>query len=79
MTKEVEVGDEFAGKVVKTTTFGALIELSKSSVGTSTKDPAWGADALTAWFALIGTALAAARSGSPARRRSPVTQEKAAT
>jgi hypothetical protein len=24
------------------------------------KDPAWGADALTAWFALIGTALAAA-------------------
>ena len=60
MTKEVEVGDEFAGKVVKTTTFGALIELSKASVGTSTKDPAWGADALTAWFALIGTALAAA-------------------
>ena len=27
MTKEVEVGDEFTGKVVKTTTFGAFIEL----------------------------------------------------
>ena len=27
MTKEVEVGDEFTGKVVKTTTFGAFVEL----------------------------------------------------
>jgi polyribonucleotide nucleotidyltransferase len=33
MTKEVEVGDEFAGKVVKTTTFGAFIELSKGTDG----------------------------------------------
>jgi polyribonucleotide nucleotidyltransferase len=33
MTKEVEVGDEFAGKVVKTTAFGAFIELSKGTDG----------------------------------------------
>jgi polyribonucleotide nucleotidyltransferase len=33
MMKEVEVGDEFAGKVVKTTTFGAFIELSKGTDG----------------------------------------------
>ncbi|MEJ7789330.1 MAG: S1 RNA-binding domain-containing protein, partial [Thermoleophilaceae bacterium] len=33
MTKEVEVGDEFTGKVVKTTTFGAFIELSKGNDG----------------------------------------------
>ncbi len=33
MMKEVEVGDEFSGKVVKTTTFGAFVELSKGSDG----------------------------------------------
>src|SRR6201998_1176373 len=33
MTKEVEVGDEFTGKVVKTTTFGAFVELSKGTDG----------------------------------------------
>ena len=33
MTKEVEVGDEFRGKVVKTTTFGAFVELSKGTDG----------------------------------------------
>ncbi len=33
MTKEVEVGDEFRGKVVKTTTFGAFIELAKGTDG----------------------------------------------
>jgi polyribonucleotide nucleotidyltransferase len=33
MTKEVEVGDEFVGKVVKTTTFGAFVELSKGTDG----------------------------------------------
>jgi polyribonucleotide nucleotidyltransferase len=34
MTKEVEVGDEFPGaKVVKTTTFGAFVELSKGTDG----------------------------------------------
>ncbi len=34
MTKEVEVGDEFPGaKVVKTTTFGAFIELAKGTDG----------------------------------------------
>src|SRR5436305_2598872 len=34
MTKEVEVGDEFpAAKVVKTTTFGAFVELSKGTDG----------------------------------------------
>src|SRR5690606_37578760 len=33
MTKDVEVGDEFVGKVVKTTTFGAFIELTKGNDG----------------------------------------------
>jgi polyribonucleotide nucleotidyltransferase len=33
MTKEVEVGDSFSGKVVKTTTFGAFVELSKGTDG----------------------------------------------
>ncbi|MEI2702157.1 MAG: polyribonucleotide nucleotidyltransferase [Baekduia sp.] len=33
MTKEVEVGDAFKGKVVKTTTFGAFIELAKGTDG----------------------------------------------
>ena len=33
MMKEVEVGDSFQGKVVKTTTFGAFIELSKGTDG----------------------------------------------
>jgi polyribonucleotide nucleotidyltransferase len=33
MTKEVEVGDEFSGRVVKTTTFGAFVELSKGTDG----------------------------------------------
>jgi polyribonucleotide nucleotidyltransferase len=33
MTKEIEVGDEFKGKVVKTTTFGAFVELSKGNDG----------------------------------------------
>jgi polyribonucleotide nucleotidyltransferase len=33
MTKEVELGDEFAGKVVKTTTFGAFVELAKGTDG----------------------------------------------
>ena len=33
MTKEVEIGDEYAGKVVKTTTFGAFVELSKGTDG----------------------------------------------
>ena len=33
MTKEVELGDEFTGKVVKTTTFGAFVELSKGTDG----------------------------------------------
>ncbi len=33
MTKEVEVGDEYAGKVVKTTTFGAFVELAKGTDG----------------------------------------------
>jgi polyribonucleotide nucleotidyltransferase len=33
MTKDVEVGDTFTGKVVKTTTFGAFIELSKGTDG----------------------------------------------
>jgi polyribonucleotide nucleotidyltransferase len=33
MTKEVEVGDEYSGKVVKTTTFGAFVELSKGTDG----------------------------------------------
>jgi polyribonucleotide nucleotidyltransferase len=33
MTKDVEVGDEFIGKVVKTTAFGAFVELSKGTDG----------------------------------------------
>jgi polyribonucleotide nucleotidyltransferase len=33
MMKEVEVGDEYVGKVVKTTTFGAFVELSKGTDG----------------------------------------------
>ncbi len=33
MMKEVEVGDEYVGKVVKTTTFGAFIELAKGTDG----------------------------------------------
>jgi polyribonucleotide nucleotidyltransferase len=33
MMKEIEVGDEFLGKVVKTTTFGAFVELSKGTDG----------------------------------------------
>jgi polyribonucleotide nucleotidyltransferase len=31
--KEVEVGDEYLGKVVKTTTFGAFVELAKGTDG----------------------------------------------
>jgi len=33
MTKEAEVGDKFKGKVVKTTAFGAFIELAKGTDG----------------------------------------------
>jgi polyribonucleotide nucleotidyltransferase len=33
MTKEAEVGDRYKGKVVKTTTFGAFVELSKGTDG----------------------------------------------
>jgi polyribonucleotide nucleotidyltransferase len=33
MTKEVEVGDAFEGKVVKTTAFGAFVELTKGTDG----------------------------------------------
>ncbi|QEC48934.1 polyribonucleotide nucleotidyltransferase [Baekduia soli] len=33
MTKEVEIGDAFKGKVVKTTTFGAFVELAKGTDG----------------------------------------------
>src|SRR2546423_9797046 len=33
MTKEVEVGSEFHGKVVKATAFGAFVELSKGNDG----------------------------------------------
>jgi len=33
MMKEVEVGDEYTGRVVKTTTFGAFVELSKGTDG----------------------------------------------
>src|SRR6202011_2437944 len=33
MTKEGEVGDTFTGKVVKTTPFGAFVELSKGTDG----------------------------------------------
>jgi polyribonucleotide nucleotidyltransferase len=33
MTKDVEIGDEFTGKVVKTTAFGAFVELAKGTDG----------------------------------------------
>ena len=33
MTKEIEVGDVFTGRVVKTTDFGAFIELKKGTDG----------------------------------------------
>jgi polyribonucleotide nucleotidyltransferase len=33
MTKEVAVGDSFSGRVVKTTTFGAFVELAKGTDG----------------------------------------------
>jgi polyribonucleotide nucleotidyltransferase len=33
MTKEVEVGDQYTGRVVKTTTFGAFVELAKGTDG----------------------------------------------
>jgi polyribonucleotide nucleotidyltransferase len=33
MTKDVEVGDKFKGKVVKTTNFGAFVELAKGTDG----------------------------------------------
>ena len=33
LTKEVEVGDEYTGRVVKTTTFGAFVELAKGTDG----------------------------------------------
>jgi polyribonucleotide nucleotidyltransferase len=33
MTKEAEVGDQYQGKVVKTTTFGAFVELTKGTDG----------------------------------------------
>ena len=33
MTREAEVGDTFNGKVVKTTTFGAFVELVKGTDG----------------------------------------------
>jgi polyribonucleotide nucleotidyltransferase len=33
MTKEAEVGDRFTGRVVKTTTFGAFVELTKGTDG----------------------------------------------
>jgi len=33
MTKEIEIGDTFDGKVVKTTTFGAFVELTKGTDG----------------------------------------------
>jgi polyribonucleotide nucleotidyltransferase len=33
MTKEAEVGDRYSGKVVKTTTFGAFVELAKGTDG----------------------------------------------
>jgi polyribonucleotide nucleotidyltransferase len=33
MTKEVEVGDAYSGKIVKTTTFGAFVELAKGTDG----------------------------------------------
>ena len=33
MTKEIEVGDEYTGKVVKLTDFGAFVELRKGVDG----------------------------------------------
>ncbi|HWT91474.1 MAG TPA: polyribonucleotide nucleotidyltransferase, partial [Solirubrobacteraceae bacterium] len=33
MTKEVAVGDDYTGKIVKTTTFGAFVELAKGTDG----------------------------------------------
>ncbi len=33
MTKEIEVGDVFTGRVVKTTDFGAFVELKKGTDG----------------------------------------------
>jgi polyribonucleotide nucleotidyltransferase len=33
MTKEAEIGDRFTGKVVKTTAFGAFVELTKGTDG----------------------------------------------
>ena len=33
MTKDIEVGDVYTGKVVKTTTFGAFVELKKGTDG----------------------------------------------
>ena len=36
MTKEVEVGDEYTGKVVKITDFGAFVELRKGVDGLCT-------------------------------------------
>ena len=33
MTKEAEIGDKFKGKVVKTTTFGAFVEIKKGTDG----------------------------------------------
>jgi polyribonucleotide nucleotidyltransferase len=33
MTKDVEVGDTYKGRVVKTTTFGAFVELTKGTDG----------------------------------------------
>jgi polyribonucleotide nucleotidyltransferase len=33
MTKDVEIGDSFSGRVVKTTTFGAFVELAKGTDG----------------------------------------------
>jgi polyribonucleotide nucleotidyltransferase len=33
LTKEAEVGDRFSGKVVKTTAFGAFVELTKGTDG----------------------------------------------
>jgi polyribonucleotide nucleotidyltransferase len=33
MTKEIELGDSFTGKIVKTTTFGAFVELMKGTDG----------------------------------------------
>jgi polyribonucleotide nucleotidyltransferase len=33
MTKDIEVGDVYTGRVVKTTTFGAFVELKKGTDG----------------------------------------------